>query len=534
MTEPRAMRAICGQPSSTMKPITGQTVELVTTDRKTSPPRTTRMPKKTSVMRESTTSQPWPSKPKGWPGWEPSWALDRSQSSGSWSAISEGQIEMITRNRMTSEEMMKTGLRRRSRQASDQRLRGLPAGPVPSGPPGVFSSVVPSSIARSMPPPAPAPEIAPLPVVSSHGFCSGIADPRVEYGVQEVDDQVRRQEDEDQDGDEPDDGLGVLAEDPLVELVADSVDVEDALGDDRPSHQGSHVRADEGHDGDERVAQQVPHDHPPPGQTLGDGGADVDGAGVLGDRGPGEPGDVGQGHGGQDESGDDELVDGRLRGHGRLDDAPLHSQQELEQEAGDERGDGDDDQGQDEHHGVDGPSAAQYGDDAEADPDDDLEDDGDDGQPDGDGEGRGHQLGDLLPVERGAEVPGEDVAHVRQVLLPDGLVEAELGAQLGGGRGVALAVAAEARDGVAHDVHHEEDQQRGAEEDGDHLQQPPDHITSHEGLRGSGRAGGGTGKPGGRCVTAHRPPASGGHLTLIWSYTGTLKGFSETFSTLSE
>ena len=57
---------------------------------------------------------------------------------------------------------------------------------------------------------------------------SGIADPRVEYGVQEVDEQVGEQEDEDEDGHEADDGLGVLAQDALVELVADAVDVEDA------------------------------------------------------------------------------------------------------------------------------------------------------------------------------------------------------------------------------------------------------------------------------------------------------------------
>ena len=60
-----------------------------------------------------------------------------------------------------------------------------------------------------------------------------------------------------------------------------------------------------------------------------------------------------------------------------------------------------------------------------------------------------HQLGDLLAVEGGAEVAGEDVAHVGQVLLPHGLVEAELRAQLGGRGRVALPVAAQARDGVA-------------------------------------------------------------------------------------
>src|SRR5690242_21422922 len=120
---------------------------------------------------------------------------------------------MTTRNRMISEEMMKTGLRRRSRQASDHRLCGLVSGPVPSGPPGVFSRLSPSASARSVGPPAPAAEIA------SSGVCSGIADPRVEYGVEEVDDQVGRQEDQHQDGDEADHGLRVLAQDALVELV---------------------------------------------------------------------------------------------------------------------------------------------------------------------------------------------------------------------------------------------------------------------------------------------------------------------------
>src|SRR5690348_8437397 len=98
-------------------------------------------------------------------------------------------MEMTTRKRITSPEMMKTGLRRRSRQASDHRERGLPAGPVPSGPPGVRSSVSASVTARSIAPPMPAEEMAP-----SDSYCSGIADPRVEYGVQEVDEQVGHQE----------------------------------------------------------------------------------------------------------------------------------------------------------------------------------------------------------------------------------------------------------------------------------------------------------------------------------------------------
>ncbi|GAA3296938.1 hypothetical protein GCM10020295_28110 [Streptomyces cinereospinus] len=63
MTVPRAIREICGQPSSTMNPATGQTVLLVTTDSRTRPPRTTGIAKKTSVSRESTESQTPPKYP---------------------------------------------------------------------------------------------------------------------------------------------------------------------------------------------------------------------------------------------------------------------------------------------------------------------------------------------------------------------------------------------------------------------------------------------------------------------------------------
>ena len=77
MTEPRAIRAICGQPSSTMKPTTGQTVVLVTTDRKTRPPRTTGMPKKMSVIRERSASHQPPKKPASPPSTLPSSATPR-------------------------------------------------------------------------------------------------------------------------------------------------------------------------------------------------------------------------------------------------------------------------------------------------------------------------------------------------------------------------------------------------------------------------------------------------------------------------
>lgn len=77
MTEPRAMREICGQPSRTMNPMTGQTVELVTTESRTRPPSTTGMPKKMSVTRERIASQKPPKKPASPPSAVPTSATPR-------------------------------------------------------------------------------------------------------------------------------------------------------------------------------------------------------------------------------------------------------------------------------------------------------------------------------------------------------------------------------------------------------------------------------------------------------------------------
>lgn len=66
------MRESCGQPSSTMNPMTGQTVELVTTDRSTRPPSTTGMAKKTSVTRDRIASHAPPKNPASPPRTLPS------------------------------------------------------------------------------------------------------------------------------------------------------------------------------------------------------------------------------------------------------------------------------------------------------------------------------------------------------------------------------------------------------------------------------------------------------------------------------
>jgi hypothetical protein len=256
------------------------------------------------------------------------------------------------------------------------------------------------------------------------------------------------------------------------------VDVEDPLGDDRTAHQRADVGADEGDHGDQRVAQQVADDDPVPGQALGDRRADVVGPLVLRDGGAGQPGDVGEGHGGEDQAGHDQLVVTSVA-HGRTDPLPLDAEQQLEQQTGDEGRYGDHHQGGQQHPGVDGPAAPHAREHAQCHADDDLEEDGDDREPDGDGERRAHQLGDRLAVERRAEVSGEDVPHVRQVLLPERLVQAELALELGGRRRIAGPLAAQPGDGVAHHVDHEEDQQGGPDEHGDHLEQPPRDIAPH-------------------------------------------------------
>src|SRR5665647_2866674 len=130
---------------------------------------------------------------------------------------------------MSDAEMMNIGLRRRSCQASDQRLRGLPLLPVSAESPKVSAAVAASSCgARAL-----------------EG--SGITDPRVENGVKKVYEQIGEQVDDDQDRHERHDGRRFTAGDRLEEGAADTVNVEDSLGHDRAAHQRAEVGAEVGH-----------------------------------------------------------------------------------------------------------------------------------------------------------------------------------------------------------------------------------------------------------------------------------------------
>ncbi len=70
-TEPRAIRASCGQPSSTMNPTTGHTEPDGTTDRNTRPPSSIGMAKNMSATRESSASHQPPKNPASPPSTPP-------------------------------------------------------------------------------------------------------------------------------------------------------------------------------------------------------------------------------------------------------------------------------------------------------------------------------------------------------------------------------------------------------------------------------------------------------------------------------
>src|SRR5665811_1054711 len=115
------------------------------------------------------------------PGALVSLECSRKQDFGSVPVNSEGTTATTTKNRMSSAETMNVGLRRRSCQASDHRLRGFPTSPVSGWAPTVKASIPRSSGAA----------------VGCEG--SVISDPRVENGVEQVQEQIGAQVDDDQD-----------------------------------------------------------------------------------------------------------------------------------------------------------------------------------------------------------------------------------------------------------------------------------------------------------------------------------------------
>src|SRR5699024_1388827 len=213
-------------------------------------------------------------------------------------------------------------------------------------------------------------------------------------------------------------------------------------------------------------------------------------------------------------------------------DAELQAEDELGQEAEHEGGGGDQQQGEHQQRGVDQLALAQPGDHTGDDPEERLDHDRDDRELGGGGERGGDLVHDRAAVEPDAEIEGEHALEVEQPLHDHVLVQVVLLAQLLLDRRGDGLVTGEGEDRVARGVEgHQVDDQGGAEEDGDHLQQAPRDVPEHGVLfRQSGRGG-----PAARAYDsgnrAMPVPAvamgSADHL-VIWWYSGTV---SQPYST---
>src|SRR5690606_28145993 len=216
----------------------------------------------------------------------------------------------------------------------------------------------------------------------------------------------------------------------------------------------------------------------------------------------------------------------------------LQAEDELREEAQHEGGRGDQQQREHQQRGVDQLALAQARDHAGGDAEDRLDDHGDDREAERGREGRGALVPQGAAVEADAQVEGEHALEVEQPLDQHVLVEVVLLAQsLLDRRGDRL-VAGQGEDRVAGGVERQQvDDQGGAEEDGDHLQQSPPDVPEHvvpfrwrRGLpaRWNGPAGGRAWNSGNR--TQPVPAVTGrsaDHLVMLW-YSGTV---SQPYST---
>src|SRR6266568_1476241 len=115
---------------------------------------------------------------------------------------------------------------------------------------------------------------------------SVIADARVEEAVGDVRDQV---EDDDDDRRHEEGGhhrVEIQVVEALHEEVADAVEREDGLRDDRAPEQAADVERCDRRDGNQRVAEDVAHDHPPLRHALSASGAHVVAVDHVEHRGP--------------------------------------------------------------------------------------------------------------------------------------------------------------------------------------------------------------------------------------------------------
>src|SRR5215469_16045824 len=309
---------------------------------------------------------------------------------------------------------------------------------------------------------------------------SGIADPRVQHRVQQVHDQVREQVHDDQQADDPDHGRAVLQPDAVGQLVPDARDVEDPFGHHRAGHQVADRDTEEGDHRDQRVAQHVHAHHAQPGQSLGVGRLHVVGAQVLHDRRAGQPDGGGQRQRGEDGRGQQVLVQTRALLDGGVHDVPLYAEQVLQREAEHEHRYADDEQGQRQRGVVEDAAPTGAGQYASAQPEDDDYHQGQQRQPQGERPGLRENRADRPAVQLRTEVTVQQSVQVSQVPHQERVVQVVPGTELDAQRRADRPVPDQRLDRVAGAREHQRVyDERGTEEDQDHLQQPPHDETQH-------------------------------------------------------
>src|SRR5688500_14592086 len=102
-----------------------------------------------------------------------------------------------------------------------------------------------------------------------------MADPGIEYRVQQVDDEIGGQVDHDQQAHDSHHQRTILEPDSLEQATADAGDVEYPLGDHGAPHQRAKIGANEGHDRDQRVTKHVHAHGASVGESLRGGSAHV-------------------------------------------------------------------------------------------------------------------------------------------------------------------------------------------------------------------------------------------------------------------
>ena len=258
------------------------------------------------------------------------------------------------------------------------------------------------------------------------------------------------------------------------------MDVEDLLGDHGTTHQGADVLTKVGDDRNQGVAQYVAQHDLTVRHTFGTCGAHVILGDVGGDFGASQSNDVGHRHRSEHHGRHEQVDEARVCACRHRQYRPLNTKDILHDEAGDEGRHGNKQQGDDQDDGVVPLALLEARDNAEDHTEDRLEHERHQAEPDGDREGAGDFVENRLPGEGIAEVQGQCILQVDEVLNDERLVEMVFCADLGCDGLIDGLVSEHGLDGVARQGEYKGIYQKSRTENhGDHLQNASQKILTH-------------------------------------------------------